>query len=155
MVASNHDTTPVVQHTGTGWPAKNQHAAPTRPQILQRSSSQATMNATHSSTASSRPSALVCRGCCCGSSRKHPEVDFEKQIEDLSSVARVRTLNCVNECARSNIVIVRFDRKRSFWLGEINSDATTLALCGWIDAGGVEPPPPVLEGKIFIPGSSV
>ena len=78
-------------------------------------------------------------------------MDFEKQIEDLSSVARVRTLNCVNECARSNIVIVRFDRKRSFWLGEVNSDTSTLALCGWIGAGGVEPPPPLLEAKIFMP----
>ena len=82
-------------------------------------------------------------------------MDFEKQIEDFSSVARVRTLNCVNECARSNVVIVRFERKRSFWFGEINSDATTLALCRWIDAGGVEPPPPILEAKIFVSGSGV
>ncbi|MFY1632080.1 hypothetical protein ACN27F_02145 [Solwaraspora sp. WMMB335] len=50
----------------------------------------------------------VCRGCCCGTSRKHPDVDHDGQLRALrASGARVRVVDCLNTCERSNVVVVQ------------------------------------------------
>ena len=56
---------------------------------------------------------LVCRGCCCGTAQKHPDVDHEAQLRVLEAAAaktagaRVRAVDCVDECSRSNVIVVR------------------------------------------------
>ena len=97
---------------------------------------------------------LICRGCCCGTERKHPETDHEGQIAAISAVARTRVVDCVDECAYSNVVIVRPGDGSSVWLGGINDAALTDAVCEWLVGGAPQPPPPVLQSKVFIRQSS-
>ena len=85
---------------------------------------------------------LICRGCCCGTEWKHPTTDHDEQIEAISAVAQTRVVGCVNECAYSNVVIVRAGHGQSVWLGGIGDTAITTALCEWLSAGAVQPPPP-------------
>ena len=92
---------------------------------------------------------LVCRGCCCGSERKHPAIDHDEQIVEISAVARTRVVDCVDECSHSNVVIVRSGPGTSVWLGGINSPVITSVLCEWLAAGAALPAPPVLQSKIF------
>ena len=93
---------------------------------------------------------LICRGCCCGTERKHPETDHEGQVAAISAVARTRVVDCVDECAHSNVVIVRPGDGSSVWLGGINDAALTDALCEWLVDGASQPPRPVLQSKVFI-----
>lgn len=85
----------------------------------------------------SASSVLVCRGCCCGTTRKAPEVDHEAQVSQLRSAAlavgaRFHVVDCLGPCERANVVVVR-DGDRRFWLGEIGDDETTQ-LAGWLGA---------------------
>lgn len=93
---------------------------------------------------------LICRGCCCGTERKHPEVDHDGQIVAISARARARVVDCVGECAHSNVVIVRSGDGSSVWLGGINNPAITAALCEWLGAGAPQPPPQVLQSRVFV-----
>ena len=92
---------------------------------------------------------LVCRGCCCGTERKHPETDHDAQLAAISAVARTRVVDCVDECAHSNIVVVRPGDGTSVWLGGILDPAATSALCDWLAAGATSPMPAVLQGHVF------
>ncbi|MEM9563533.1 MAG: (2Fe-2S) ferredoxin domain-containing protein [Actinomycetota bacterium] len=103
------------------------------------------------SNVDTRPRVLVCRGCCCGSERKHPDVDHEEQIVAISSVARTRVVDCVDECTYSNVVVVRPKPGESVWLGRLNSAMLTAELCDWLDAGAPQPLPPILEVFSFEP----
>lgn len=100
-------------------------------------------------TARPSPRVLVCRGCCCGSTRKHPEIDHEEQVVAISSVARTRVVDCVDECSHSNLVIVRPRPGESIWLGSLNSDTLTDELCDWLDASAPMPLPANLEALAF------
>ncbi|MEM8922250.1 MAG: (2Fe-2S) ferredoxin domain-containing protein [Actinomycetota bacterium] len=91
------------------------------------------------------PRVLVCRGCCCGSTSKFPEVDHDGQLEAVSAVARTRVVDCVDECAYANVMIVRPAPGRSIWLGRCNSATATEVLCEWLADGAPEPLPPILE----------
>ena len=92
----------------------------------------------------------ICRGCCCGTERKHPGVDHDEQIAAISAIARTRIVECVGECAHSNVVIVRPDQGPSVWLGGINNPALTSAVCDWLVDGASQPPPPILQSRVFI-----
>ena len=96
-----------------------------------------------------RTRVLICRGCCCGTERKHPEVDHDGQIVAISARARARVVDCVGECAHSNVVIVHSGDGPSVWLGGINNPAITSALCEWLGAGAPQPPPQVLQSRVF------
>ena len=86
---------------------------------------------------------MLCRGCCCGSERKHPSTDHEQQRRELEAVAsehvRVRVVDCIDRCARSNVVLVRErlgpGRHRDTWFGGVHYRAHTEALARWV-AGG-------------------
>lgn len=86
---------------------------------------------------------LVCRGCCCGS-QKHPEVDHDAQVAALEAAvtrtagARLRVVDCLLTCDRSNVVLVRGAARgsRPVWLGGMVTELRTKALCDWIEAGG-------------------
>ncbi|MFV2018640.1 hypothetical protein [Micromonospora sp. LOL_023] len=84
----------------------------------------------------------VCRGCCCGTVRKHPDIDHDRQLALLRSAVPVQVADCLNACERSNVVVVQptpLARRlgaRPVWLGDILDDATLSAVAEWATAGG-------------------
>ena len=110
--------------------------------------------------APSRPrgafSVLVCRGCCCGTSRKHPDVDHDAQVAVLSSGAlrgggRCRVVDCLDECSASNVVVVRrHDGHPAIWLGGVLSADDTAAVAEWLAAGArVSSMPAVVAHRVM------
>lgn len=84
----------------------------------------------------------VCRGCCCGTVRKHPDVDHDAQLAVLRAAVPVQVADCLNACERSNVVVVQptpLARRlgaRPVWLGDVLDDATLSAVADWAAAGG-------------------
>lgn len=88
----------------------------------------------------------VCRGCCCGTAAKHPDVDHDGQLDQLrdglAGAAQVRVSDCLDACDRSNVVVVtpsaagRRAGGRPVWLGEMLEPASTATLARWATAGG-------------------
>ncbi|MFI6761846.1 hypothetical protein ACIBF5_22165 [Micromonospora sp. NPDC050417] len=100
----------------------------------------------------------VCRGCCCGSTRKHPDVDHAGQVDRLRAAIgtdhRVRiTDDCLDACERSNVVVVhpsgagRAAGARPVWFGFVLDDSAVDDIATWVRAGGpgVAPLPDVLD----------
>jgi len=92
----------------------------------------------------------VCRGCCCGTTRKHPDHDHEAQLERLEALAarsggrvRVRTADCLDACESSNVVVVKPPGAKPVWLGFVLHEAVMDDLERWLATGG--PLPAVLE----------
>ncbi|MEM7327041.1 MAG: (2Fe-2S) ferredoxin domain-containing protein [Actinomycetota bacterium] len=104
-----------------------------------------------SSGADAGPRVLICRGCCCGTTRKHPDIDHDEQIEAISSVARTRVVDCIDECLYSNVVVVRPTPGESVWFGRLNSTLLTAELCEWLEDGAPLPLPPILDVYSFEP----
>lgn len=95
-----------------------------------------------------RFTALVCRGCCCGTERKHPDVDHDAQLETLTIAARAggghcRVVDCVDECWASNVVVVRRSgaHEPTLWLGGVLDVEQTRALANWLADGAHGAPP--------------
>jgi hypothetical protein len=65
---------------------------------------------------------LLCRGCCCGTEAKHPDVDHTAQRAALEAALgdedRLYTVDCLGPCERSNVVVVRTGPTRT-WFGEV------------------------------------
>lgn len=83
-----------------------------------------------------RTSVLVCRGCCCGTVGKHPDVDHDDHLQRLRDAAahagaRLWTVDCLGPCERSNVVVVRRNGIRH-WLGGILADADVEQLSAWL-----------------------
>jgi hypothetical protein len=107
-------------------------------------------------------SVLVCRDCCCGRSRKHPEVDHVAQLTaideacDAAGNARVVVTKCLDVCSVSNVVVVRHHAPGSptLWLGQMLSQRDTVLLTQWLRQGGPAraPLPAGLRVKAFQPG---
>ncbi|MFI5494220.1 hypothetical protein [Actinoplanes sp. NPDC051859] len=103
----------------------------------------------------------VCRDCCCGSRRKHPEVDHEGQLdrlrESLPAAHRVRTSLCLDACAQSNVLVVHPTREarrrgaRAVWFGLVLDDAIVDDIANWVSAGGpgVAPMPATLTLSVI------
>jgi len=98
-------------------------------------------------------SALVCRGCCCGTA-KHPGTDHEAQTAAVRAACRTRVVGCLGECSRSNVIVVRRASGDRFWLGHVVTATSTAALCSWIAAGASDPLPRELTGLEFQPQGS-
>ncbi|MFD4638046.1 hypothetical protein ACFWN2_12070 [Lentzea sp. NPDC058436] len=103
----------------------------------------------------------VCRGCCCGTERKHPEVDHERQLEVLRGRLSVRVADCLDACEVSNVVVVQPSRAarvkgaRPVWVGSVLDDESVLGVIDWVDAGGpglAAPPAAVRERIVPAPG---
>ena len=100
---------------------------------------------------------MVCRDCCCGSARKHPDVDHERQRRTLEVEAgalegvRVRVVECLDECDRSNVVLVRDftvgRRPKDTWLGGVLDQTAVHAVVAWVGEGG--PVPEALTSYVF------
>ena len=111
---------------------------------------------------------VVCRGCCCGRQRRHPDVDHDGHLKMLRQTrdhtgrtVPILVSSCLGPCAEGNIVVVhpsaegRRRGTRPIWLGFLNSDAAFGELTDWINAGGpgLAPLPATLElHRITAPG---
>lgn len=91
---------------------------------------------------------LLCRDCCCGSRSKHPRTDHLAQREALLACSgvdgvRVRVVDCLDQCERSNVVLVRDftagRRPHDTWLGGVLDATATEQVVAWVTAGGTLP----------------
>ncbi|HEX8631994.1 MAG TPA: (2Fe-2S) ferredoxin domain-containing protein, partial [Catenuloplanes sp.] len=88
----------------------------------------------------------VCRGCCCGTATKHPDVDSDAQLaalrERVGPHGRVRTSDCLGPCDRSTVVVVaptptaRRHGARPAWLGFVLTDEAIADIGRWVTTGG-------------------
>jgi hypothetical protein len=89
-------------------------------------------------------SVTVCRGCCCGTHRKHPETDHEGQLRQLAEVGvRVRVaVDCLGPCEHSNVMVVHPSRTlrrqgaRVVWLGGVLDSRVIVHVGHWAAQGG-------------------
>jgi (2Fe-2S) ferredoxin len=96
-----------------------------------------------------RPTALVCRGCCCGNPGKHPWTDHDAHLARLRAAGaiggvKVRTVDCLAQCSSSNLVVVLPCAKPAVWLARINDDHALDLVCTWL-ADGAPRTPEALE----------
>ena len=102
---------------------------------------------------------LLCRGCCCGTRDKHPQVDHDSQERVLTDAIdtqpgmEMRVVDCLDECDRSNVAVLRRPgapaRERDTWLGGLLTERATTAFAGWIAEGGFGPLPDAVSGLRF------
>ena len=98
----------------------------------------------------------VCRDCCCGTTRKHPDVDHDGLLDRLvaavGEAGRVDVSPCLLACERSNVVVVtpsaagRNRGGRTVWVARVLEERVVDAIAGWVRDGGpgvAEPPPAV------------
>lgn len=87
---------------------------------------------------------MLCRDCCCGTAQKHPRTDHDGQQLALEAAAAeggvdLRIVECLDECDRSNVVLVRRPgaprKERDTWFGGVLTEAATSALTGWVREG--------------------
>ena len=85
----------------------------------------------------------ICRGCCCGTVRKHPDVDHDAHFREIERAVRqrgralVRRTGCLGACDLSNLVVVRpkgrsHDSPDAMWFGRILTDNDVRSLSRWI-----------------------
>ena len=70
---------------------------------------------------------------------------------------RVLAVDCLDECSRSNVIVVRHrdgSKTSTVWLGEMLAEAKTKSLADWIARGGplAAPMPSSLAFAAFAPG---
>jgi hypothetical protein len=88
----------------------------------------------------------VCRGCCCGTRRKHPDVDPDHHLDLLRELvgaqARIRVTDCLGYCAAGNLITVapsaggRQHGGRATWFGFVLDEHALTELAEWVLAGG-------------------
>lgn len=115
---------------------------------------------------SSGPTVTVCRGCCCGTDRKHPDVDHAALLDSLVSgvgaSGRVRVSSCLDACEWSNVVVVgpaperRRAGTKAVWLADMLTGDAIAEVVDWVQRGGpgVEDAPPSLDLAMFSPSRS-
>lgn len=109
-------------------------------------------------------SLVVCRGCCCGDSRKNPGTDHAGQLDLLRAAAaehgfRIRTTDCLGPCDQANVIVVgpspagRRAGGRATWIGFATDDDSTEEVVRWAAAGGpgLAEPPLTLELQFITP----
>lgn len=104
-----------------------------------------------------RTDVVVCRGCCCGTDRKHPDVDHALQGVLLRQAAEstggtLRRTDCLGPCEQSNVVVVRRAGERPQWFGHVLNETATAALVAWVAAGAHGEPPATIASHRFHPG---
>jgi (2Fe-2S) ferredoxin len=93
---------------------------------------------------------LLCRDCCCGTERKHPEIDHDAQEQLLRTAAAaasgklIRT-RCLGVCEHSNVVVVK-TAGQTHWFGDTLSPNQTAAVAALV--GGQAAPPTALRFRV-------
>lgn len=123
--------------------------------------------ATQRRKAPTGPTVTVCRGCCCGTTTKHPGVDHRAQLErlraDTGDAGRITVSDCLDACAQSNVVVVspsargRAAGARPVWVLGVLDAATEDEITAWVRAGGpgIADPPGMLDLRVFQPARRV
>ncbi|MFC5801927.1 (2Fe-2S) ferredoxin domain-containing protein [Streptomyces formicae] len=101
---------------------------------------------------------VVCRDCCCGST-KVTGVDHAEQTARLAEAAPVRISDCLDVCDQANVIVVQPSSEgraaggRPAWFGLVNDPAATEDIATWVRAGGpgVAAPPDILDLYAFTP----
>lgn len=85
---------------------------------------------------------LVCRGCCCGTT-KHADVDHEAQLLELSRAGtQVETTGCLGICHWSNVlVVVNPEGGQQVWFAKVLDRADTAAVADWVADPHASPRP--------------
>ena len=105
-----------------------------------------------------RMTVTICRGCCCGSATKHPEVDHEANARRVREAVRAsglgvtRTVKCLDECEHSDVILVRRGSDQGsefYWLGPVNDPADVEALAAWLEGPADAPLPARLSRLRF------
>jgi (2Fe-2S) ferredoxin len=100
------------------------------------------------------PKVFNCRGCCCGTRKKHPGVDASLLSKVLKEGARAagadyRRTGCLGPCGQGNIVVVRA-AGRTRWFRKMDDEDTTLALMDHlVDSGNVIDLPEALRRRVM------
>jgi predicted metal-binding protein len=107
---------------------------------------------------------LVCRGCCCGTTRKHPELDHGAQLARLREAAaaggaKVIATDCLGPCDRSNVVVLRgpaADGCATVWIAQLLEDEATDLLAAFLRApdARLDALPEPLRARCFAPGDA-
>jgi (2Fe-2S) ferredoxin len=95
---------------------------------------------------SAHPTVTVCRGCCCGTTHKHPRIPHAEHLARLKRAvqghANVRITDCLGPCEQSNVVVISPSRLgraaggRPSWFGFVLDTAAIDDLADWISTGG-------------------
>lgn len=88
---------------------------------------------------------MLCRGCCCGTSGKHPRTDHDGQLLALEAAVAdnpavdLRVVDCLDECDRSNVAVVRRPQapkgKRDTWFGGLLAESSSRSFAEWVAQG--------------------
>ncbi len=109
------------------------------------------------------PTVTVCRGCCCGTHKKHPDVDHDAQLdllrESVGDSARVRNQRLPRRLQaiqrhRGVAVPCRTRRGRSTGVAQKVLTVSAMRDIGeWLHAGGpgAATPPPAVEHLVYRP----
>lgn len=115
----------------------------------------------------SGPTVTLCRGCCCGTLRKHPDVDHVGQVERLregtAGAGRVKLSDCLDACAQSTVAVVspspagRAAGGKPVWLLGVLDRETEDEIAEWVRDGGpgVVDPPGMLDLRVFTPARRI
>lgn len=115
----------------------------------------------------SGPTVTLCRGCCCGTLRKHPDVDHLGQVERLregtAGAGRVKLSDCLDACAQSTVAVVspspagRAAGGKPVWLLGVLDRETEDEIAEWVREGGpgVVDPPGMLDLRVFTPARRI
>lgn len=114
----------------------------------------------------SGPTVTVCRGCCCGTDRKHPDVDhavlLNTLVSGIGTSGQVRVSTCLDACEWSNVVVVgpapehRRAGAKAVWLADMLTGDAIADVVDWVQRGGpgVEDAPRNLDLSTFSPTRS-
>ncbi len=103
-----------------------------------------------------RFSVLLCRDCCCGTDRKHPDFDHAAQRRELEEVivnagGKLHIVKCIDACSYSNVAVIRRPNGEKLWLGGLAQVEAQDELCRFLAAGTLQPLTPLLENCRFEP----
>ncbi len=95
----------------------------------------------------------MCDACCCGTTEKHPNIDHQRQRDEIAAAATAgggtsRVVDCLGECHASNVVVVLQPEREAEWLGWIVDDTILSDVCDWLRDGAPTLPEQIAPHRI-------